>query len=24
LHRIERRRDRDWLREQLSDWDDYD
>jgi len=24
LHRLERRRDRNWLRDQLSDWDDYD
>lgn len=24
LHRLERRRDRDWLRSQLSDWDDYE
>jgi hypothetical protein len=24
LHRLERRKDRNWLRDQLSDWDDYD
>jgi hypothetical protein len=24
LHRLERRKDSNWLRDQLSDWDDYD